>query len=682
MIFKKSNSFNVLLSTEISRRSFIIGTSLAFPALNMAGLSACAGEIGFVPIPENQNDTVTVPLNYEWHALCSWGDPLFEDIEDAKIQEGAPFNLCRSEQEMRFGTNNDMFALFPKKYQYPWPKTAQDWIICSNNESIQSRLITTSSQPNSQEIEGMYAAMGVSICEVKHDANVGSWKIVKNKTKGAGLNRRLTPFSEMVFDGPAKNHKRVLDGARITNSFEAAAGFRPKNKDGVLCGTLQNCAGGFTPWGTYLTAEENIDNNFFISDTNSKKLSEARGQPGYEFEEDSFWFGNRFKFGGPDQFDLARNPNSTALYGWVVEIDPYDPNWTPRKRTALGRKKNECATCVISNTKNAVIYMGDDQNNEFVYKFVSNGKFDPTNRVKNRDLLSNGRLYAARFNEDGSGVWLEINLQNANKAPKAMADTSFADLGDVMLRAREAARRLGATQMDRPEDVESPTDGSFIGRGDVYIVCTGNQSKDGLVGNVANPRRLNPNGQEELNYTGHIIRIHEAAKDHAASRFTWETFLMGGDHSGETVMINRIVDDETPVNLSSWKNGKQITKGDRFAMPDNITFDMSGNAFFTTDGTPDNFRCNDGIYVVATSGAQERVVKRFLTGPIGCEITGPLLSPDNRTFFCGLQHIGSDDIDGNSFKGGTTPPSTFPNDTWPRDTIVYVRRKDGGIIGT
>ncbi len=681
MIFKKSNSFNVLLDTELSRRSFIIGSAIAFPALNLVANSANAGELAFIPVAENQNDTVTVPENYEWHKLCSWGDPLFEDIEDAKVQAGAPFNFTRSEQEQRFGTNNDMFALFPRQYQYPWTKTAKDWIICSNNESVQSKLVTKNLFPHPQEAEAMYAAIGVSIAEAQHDETTGEWRIIKNKTKGAGLNRRITPFTEMVFDGPAKDHKRIQEAAVLSNIYEAALGNRAKDKDGVLCGTMQNCAGGFTPWGTYLTAEENIDNMFFVSDEKSPKLKKARQNPAYMFEEKSYWFGNRFKFGGPDQFDLSRSPFAPALYGWVVEIDPYDPNWTPRKRTALGRKKNECATCVLSKSKNAVVYMGDDQNNEFVYKFVSNGKFDTKNRIKNRDLLSNGKLYAARFEADGSGAWLELNLSNANKAPKDKSALAFDDLGDVMVRAREAARRMGATQMDRPEDVESPTDGTFMGRGQVYVVCTGNQSKEGIDGNIANPRRKNAEGKNELNYTGHIIRINEAANDHAATKFNWETFIMGGDHSAENVTINRITQEKEAANLSSWKDGKQITKGDRFAMPDNITFDMAGNAFFTTDGTPENFRCNDGIYAVATSGTHERVVKRFLTGPIGCELTGPLLSPDNRTFFCGLQHIGSDDIDGNSFKGIGKPPSTFPNDTWPRDTIIYVRRKDGGIIG-
>ncbi|MBN8649549.1 MAG: DUF839 domain-containing protein, partial [Caulobacterales bacterium] len=303
---------------------------------------------------------------------------------------------------------------------------------------------------------------------------------------------------------------------------------------------------------------------------------------------------------------------------------------------------------------------------------------NPANRLANRDLLSSGKLYAARFEADGSGKWIEISLEAANKVPISGFETPFKDYGDLLIRAREAARRLGATQMDRPEDVECPVNEKMQGLGAVYVVCTGNTSPEGIEGNVANPRRINGYGNREKNYTGQIIRIDENNLDHTSDVFSWEIFVMGGDHSAKEVLIERI-DGETS-NLSSWKDGVQITKGERFAMPDNITFN-SNVAYFTTDGTPDSFPCNDGVYAVIANNDKIREVKRFLTGPIGCEITGPLFSNDFRTFFCGLQHIGSEDIKGNAYRGKEEyPHSRFPNNDWPRDTIIYVKRKDGKRI--
>jgi hypothetical protein len=678
-----TNFFNQICNVRYSKREFLGIAAAALPGCFIGFGNAVAAPATFVAIPENRNDTVTVPENYEWHKLVSWGDPLFEGMEAGKVQRGAPFTFTRSEQEKRVGTANDMFALFPKNYTFPWQQgTQSDWIMCSNNESTAAYITIPSNNgrflPNPTEAEAMYAAMGVTIMELTHDSATGAWtpKLCK---QGEGLNRRITPFSEVIFEGPAKNHPWIVEAARATNENEARLGKHPKNAKGVLCGTLQNCAGGFTPWGTYLTAEENFNSMFFVSDPASEHLRHAKHENGYEFDERSFGLGNRWPFAAPDQFDLARNPHGAAQYGWIVEIDPYDPNWTPRKRTALGRKKNECATCVITKSGQIATYSGDDESNEFVYKFVTTGKFNPNNRTANRSLLDNGKLYAARFEADGTGRWIEITLAAANAAPRNSGESAFANIGDLKVRNREAARRLGATQMDRPEDVECPKDEAFRGKGSVYVVCTGNDSDQGLAGNAANPRRIN-GGAQEKNYTGHIVRIHEKDDDHAATDFTWEIFLSGGDHASQDALQPRT--DGIVHNLSSWVNGLQISSGDRFAMPDNITFDNGGNAWFTTDGTAESFPCNDGIYVVSTTAAAPRQVKRFLTGPIGCEITGPLLSPDNKTFFCGLQHIGDNNGQGSRYRAQRpTPFSTFPNDTWPRDTIVYVRRKDGGIVG-
>lgn len=684
-----SNSFRNVLDENLSRRDFTIGALIALPILSLCAEANAEQSIGFVPVSENQSNMPIFAENYTWGRLISWGDPLFEGVSEAIVKRGAPFEFTRAEQEKRFGGYNDMMALFAYDYAYPWREITQTrMIMCNNHEYsppyMMLETIGGELKPTPQEIEALYASQGVSVVELNHSPTDGSWNIVKSKANGEGLNRRITPFSEMVFDGPAKNHPWINAAKTAVNASEAKNNNKPKFKDGVLCGTMANCAGGFTPWGTYLTAEENFDNMFYNSWANkanntSPQLFAARQSDGYEHDEASFGIGNRWRLGGPEQFDLATNPHGPALYGWIVEIDPYDKNWTPRKRTSLGRRKSECATCVLSKRGHAVTYSGDDQVNEFVYKFVSTGRFNPNNRIANRNLLSRGKLYAARFEADGTGNWLEINLASANRAPKGGLDAPFRDSGDLMVRAREAARRLGATQMDRPEDVECPRDGTFKGQGSVYVVCTNNSSELGVSGNSANPRRK-LNGTNDRNYTGQIIRIHEDQEDHAATKFTWEIFAMGGDHSAPEVL--KTLTDGTPANLSSWLDGKQVTIGDRFASPDNITFDKRGFAWFTTDGMGDSFACNDGIYAIDTKGPLPRQVKRFLTGPLGAEITGPMFAPDFKTFFCGFQHIGEEGKDGTRFRGQSeTPYSTFPNQVWPRDSIVYVRRKDGGIIG-
>lgn len=691
---QKSNPhFNEIISQSLSRRDFVqvslaIGTAFSLSPGNALAKGITPSKIAFKAVAENLTDGVVVPEGYEWHKLMSWGDALFTNQEEAKEQAGAPFPFNRYEQEKRVGTCNDMFAVFAKNYSYPWSDKAQsEYIVCSNNEYVVPYVMIPSQNGNfratPQEVEALYAAQGVTIARVNHDSKTGAWSLVQVEDNENALNRRITPFSEVVFSGPAKEHEWVKTAAAITNQIEKYAGNEPKNDDGVLCGTMQNCAGGYTPWGTYLTAEENIDNMFFTTNPSSQTLQKAREHDGYEADENSFGYGNVWKLGGPDQFDLSRNPHGPSLYGWIVEIDPHDPSFAPRKHTALGRKKNESANTVITNSGQVVVYTGDDQVNEFVYKFISKGKFDAKSRIKNRELLSEGKLYAAKFNADGSGQWLEINLEAANAVPTSGFETTFKDYADMMVRVREAARRLGATPMDRPEDVEAPKDNYFKGFGTVYICATGNQSEDGRAGNAANPRRKNGE-TTEVNYTGQIVRINEKDKDHGATTFTWEIFLMGGDHSKEVALLERPSDGAGELhNLSSWKDGKPTTLGDRFAMPDNITFDNFGNAWFTTDGTPDTFPCNDGIYVADTNAPAPRMVKRFLTGPIGCEITGPFMSEDNKTFFCGLQHIGSADAKGIGYRGEQdTPFSTFPNKIWPRDTIIYVRRKDGGIVGT
>lgn len=684
---KTSNAFADLAIAQMSRRGFIAATA-ALPAFGLLPSAVQARAAGFASVPENMDDTVTVPKGYDWQRLISWGDPLFEGIAPAKPARGAPFAFSRAEQEMRFGTHNDMIALFPAKWSYPWPHTRpKRAIMCVNHEAVSPFMTAPSPQgvawsASPQQIEAMYACMGVSVVELAHDAKSGAWSVVKGKTPGQGRNRRITPFSEVIFDGPAAKHPWIVAGCAQVASFETAQSGPAKTQGAVKVGTMQNCAGGYTPWGTYLTAEENFDNQFFTLEKTSPALTSAQNDPAFAYDQKVYGYDNTWRIGGPDQFDLTKNPHGPSLYGWIVEIDPYDPDWLPRKRTAMGRKANECATVVIAKNRRIVSYMGDDSNNQFVYKFISDGVFNPASRIANRDLLGAGRLFAARLEADGSGQWLELTPAAANAAAKPEGAAAFVDQGDVLVRAREAALRLGATKMDRPEDVQSPTDGSFLGRGSVFVMCTGNLSDEGRAGNAANPRRARLSGDGlERNFQGHMVRFDETDGDHCAMTFKWDVFAIAGDPSAQTVPVtNR--DGET-INVSSWHNGRPTTSGDRFAMPDNICFDQKGFAWVSTDGSPDTFPCNDGVYVMPTSGIGPRPVKRFLTVPVGAECVGPFVTLDQRNFFCGVQHVGAQSREGVSYRGGDVGPySTFPDGAWPRDSVIIVRRKDGGVVGT
>ncbi len=684
----RSNSFADLACESLSRRGFLTATA-ALPSLSLMASEAQAAPAGFKAVAENRLDTVVVPEGYVWQPLVSWGDPLFEGMEPLQPQKrGAPFAFTRAEQENRFGTHNDMLALFPANWAYPWPEgTVTRAIMCVNHEAVSPFMAAPGSngQPidtSTEALEALYACMGVSVFDVAHDPASGAWSVVKGPAIGVGRNRRVTPYSEVVFDGSAANHPWIAKAGAIVNEVEGARSGAPKVSGAVKAGTFQNCAGGFTPWGTYLTAEENFNSQFFTSNKTSPALVEAQADAAFAADQSIYRYDNIWRLGGPAQFDLSRNPHGPSLYGWIVEIDPYDPDWRPHKHTALGRKANECATTVLSKTNKAVVYTGDDSNNQFVYKFVSRDQFDPTNRIANRSLLAHGTLYAARLEADGTGRWIALTAAAANRAPRGPNDLPFTDEGDVMVRCREAALRLGATKMDRPEDVESPTDGSFRGTGTVFVMCTGNLSDSGRAGNVANPRRKTIAGDGlERNYQGHIVRIEEARQDPAALTFTWDIFAVAGDPSAEVAPATN--SEGQVVNVSSWLGGKPTTTGDRFAMPDNITFDHRKFCWISTDGTPDTFPCNDGVYVMPMVGKGPRPVKRFLTVPVGAECCGPLLAWDQKTFFCGVQHVGAESTTGQGYRGEPTGPySNFPNGGWPRDTVVYVRRKDGGTVGT
>lgn len=678
-----STPMHALISSRLSRRC-VIGGLATLPLLSLAEGHATApnGGLTFSSVAATQADVVTVPAGYRAQTLIAWGDPLFDNVPAFD-----PASVTRADQELRFGQNNDMLALFPEQYAFPSPAAQSTFLMCVNHEYVEPSLVFPGlhalSEVTSEHVEAIIAAHGVSVVRVTRDAQ-GAWRVLRDVAPGAGLNRRITPNTPVIFDGAAANHRWVR---AATSAWNATT---PSPVAGaVACGTIANCAGGQTPWGTYLTAEENFDGYFSLS---------ALGPEMETAQADAAWMWASGSFGtplfspararlSPPRFNVAKAPYTPALYGWVVEIDPYDPTWTPRKRTSLGRAKHECATTALARDGRVVVYSGDDQINEFVYKFVSQEKFNPADRTANRDLLNAGQLYAAKFNADGTGQWLALTVDGANAAAAGYT-APFTDAGDVAIRCREAARLMGATPMDRPEDVEAILDSNWVGRGSVLIVCTNNRNEQPpRPGNPAREKAPGDDPAQGANLAGHILKLEEAGGDCASTRFHWDVFALAGDPSAASPVA------DTPnagfAHVSVKLNGRPTISGDRFACPDNICFDAQQNVWIATDGAPAVFGdCNDAVMVTPTSGLGPRAMKRFLVGPVGCEICGPTMAPDQKAFLVAIQHPGEADLSGNAYadirwRTGRTPPSSFPDggSAWPRSAIVVVTRVDGGVVG-
>jgi hypothetical protein len=409
-------------------------------------------------------------------------------------------------------------------------------------------------------------------------------------------------------------------------------------------GMLNNCAGGVTPWGTWLTCEENFNGYFFNKDALATHPNQAAferyGIPGEVYSWGKFY----------DRFDIAKEPNEANRFGWVIEIDPLDPYSLPVKRTALGRFKHEGAENIVNKDGRLVVYMGDDERFDYVYKFVTAGTVDLVNRQNNRDLLDEGTLYVAKFNADGTGVWLPLVFGRGPLKPS----NGFRNQGDVLINARLAADLLGATKMDRPEDVEANPK-----TGKVYVVLT-NNSRRGTPGtppvDEANPR--------PENLYGHIIEIIPPAGNHAAAGFKWNILVKCGD----------------PFNAAvgaSFSNA--TTNNGWFGMPDNVAVDPDGRLWVATDGQgPSSTGRTDGLWAIETEGPARATAKHFFRVPIGAELCGPRFTPDLKTLFLAVQHPAEGD--GSTFEAPLTRWPDFEEGVPPRPAIIAITKKDGGKI--
>ncbi|WP_433885514.1 PhoX family protein [Pseudomonas vranovensis] len=617
--------------TRLSRRRFIGAGALCGAALFLGGnllsrsvlaASVSAGNsslLGFASIPAASADSISLPPGYKARVLISWGQPLHADAP-AFDPSG---NGSAQAQELQFGDHNDGMSLFP------FPGDDNRALMAINNEYTNYRyLFSHGGKPASaEEVHKAQAAEGVSVIEVRRAD--GQWQFIQDSP----YNRRIHGNTPISLSGPAAGDALLRTAA--------------DNSGRKALGTFQNCANGKTPWGTYLTCEENFTDCFGSSDP-AQAFDTAQKRYGASVSgKDVDWHPH------DPRFDLAKNPNELNRHGWVVEIDPFDPQSTPLKRTALGRFKHENAALAETADGRAVVYMGDDERGEFIYKFISRERIDHKNASANRNLLDHGTLYVARFDDGdrtpdhprGKGQWLELTHGKHG----LNAANGFASQAQVLIHARLAASHLQATRMDRPEwIVVSPKDGQ------VYCTLTNNvkRGEDGQPVGGPNPR--------EKNVYGQILRWREAADDHGAMSFDWDLFVVAGNPS---------------VHAGDAKAGStNITPQNMFNSPDGLGFDADGRLWILTDGDYSNSGDFAGMgnnqMLCADPASGE--IRRFMVGPVACEVTGIAFAPDQRTLFVGIQHPGE--------TGGSTFPEHLPNGK-PRSSVMAISREDGGIVG-
>ncbi|MFG5141265.1 PhoX family protein [Campylobacter lari] len=593
----------------MKRRTFLKGSALGsmvafFASSNLnASLLKDKDLLNFKEIPASTEDKVIVPDDYKADILISWGDPLFGKAsiydEEKNIDKKAVENA-----KLTFGDNNDGMSFFPLSKDRA--------ILAINNEYINPEIMFKHQGKNLSLEDILYeqANLGVSIFEIKKEKD--QWSVVLDSK----YNRRIDANTKMSISGPAK--QQVLQN------------------ENFIYGTLNNCANGKTPWGTYLTCEENI-NDFFGSLDEKIKFSKEQLRFGFKAQSQYGW--EKFD----ERFDLSKNPNEANKFGWVVEIDPFDPNSIPIKRTALGRFKHENAELIVEDDGTVVIYMGDDEANEFIYKFISKHKYKKG--LDTSKILDEGTLYVAQFNGKigdfrGSGKWIELEYgkNNLNK------ENGFNSQADVLINARIAGTIVNATPMDRCEWIASHKES---GSKEVFATLTNNKKNNNP--NPANPRTKNIYGQ--------IIKW-EHKNSHKDDEFTWEIFALAGNP-----------DNQTSLN----KGSNNITSNNKFNSPDGLSFDRDGRLWIQTDGNYSNQEEFEGMGNNCMLAANPKTgeIKRFLTGPIACEITGIAFSQDYKTMFVGIQHPGE------KLKG-----SQFPYGKTPRSSIIAISKIDGGVIGS
>ena len=614
-------TFQAVLAARLSRRGFLAGTAAGLAALaamevDARGAAEAQATLPFRPVGPSNEDKLILPPGYTHTVLLRWGDALFPGVPefDPKAQASA-------KQARQFGYDNDFIGFMPLPRG---SDSSARGLLGVNHESTHARLMWPTWDGKAERTRQMcdveVAAHGFTVVEIVRGGR-GEWSVVRDSP----WNRRITAATPMVIRGPAAGHPLLRTRAD-------PAGTR-------VLGTLNNCAGGVTPWGTILTCEENIQGYFRgKAAPSARKLHHRYGITGRG--PHTSWGLYR------DRFDLAKEPNEPNRFGWVVEIDPYDPASTPVKHTGLGRLAHEGATVILARDRRPVVYMGDDAAFEYLYKFVATARYEPADRAAAMSLLESGVLYAARFNDDGTGEWLPL-VQG--QGPLTAAN-GFRSQAEVVINARGAGDLVGATKMDRPEDVEPrPRTGK------VYCALTHNDARKPEQVDKANPRPANK--------FGHLLELVEDGGNHASTRFRWEVLILGGD----------------PRDASHGAYYQGRLDVSPLATADNLAFDDQGRLWVATDGMHGTLGFNDAVFVVDTEGPFRGRALQFLSAPTGSEVCGPAFTADNRTFFVAIQHPGL--VDKVTY---ASPGSRWPDnrpDMPPRPSVVAIYREDGGKVG-
>ncbi|MDY6841514.1 MAG: PhoX family phosphatase [Pseudomonadota bacterium] len=715
-----------IISAKLSRRRLLTGSASAatLTVLGSIGLTACSDSdsdssgpaspgdditmnpesLGFEAVPLSLEDRVRVPTGYRAQVLYAKGDALSSSIPEFR-NDGTDVDY-----DQRCGDENDGMHFFglSENGQYD-PSVSDRGILCVNHENLEDATlhqngVTAATDNNGVrpkiEVDREMAAHGVSCVEVRKID--GNWTYVKDST----FNRRVTFFTELQMSGPVAGS----DIVKTRTSPDGQSRF----------GTMNNCANGFTPWGTYLAAEENWWSYFSRPDDTADRTDKENvlllrygispGSKGFSHRDWDTLSGDVYERFRPSVSGATASDdfrNEPILHGYITEIDPFRPAQKPKVRTAFGRLAHEGAwPAPVEPGKPLVFYSGDDSRGEYIYKYVSNQPWDPADADRGLaagdKYLDDGKLYAGVFNEDGTGEWREISTENPDLAGDQTYEGftyQFSGAADLLAGARLAADILGATKMDRPEwaKVHPLT-------GEVYLTLTNNRTSVRPVSELdpANPRAYEDNVGEDRgrdgNANGHIIRWKEAGGDHSATTFEWDIFLFGADADA----------DASNINVSG------LTADNEFSSPDGLMIDHRGVMWIQTDDGALRDKTNnqmlvaipgqvgDGKSVSITSSvgadtntietfvgrsAAEIQLKRFFVGPKGCEITGIYLTPDARALFLNVQHPGEDgsselfNTDNSVWPAASRDATQFGEaGSRPRSATVVVTREDGGEI--
>lgn len=707
-----NTDFQTVINRRLNRRSILKGgtglTAAAFfGALPLVGCSDDDDNISS-PIIEDGNDaaipaqgdlkrpetlkfkavahstaeTMTVAEGYKAEMILPLGTPLMpglDDWKDNREQSAESF-------EWRMGDNHDGMWFFGKNSNAYDAKASENGLLVMNHEYVNSEELSPfgyyviedkDAAPLFQrrrlasDVRREVNCHGVAVVEMKRRANGMGYEMVPNSK----YNRRITSSTTAQLAGP-------VAGSDLVKTKFDPTGFQTR-------GINNNCGAGLSPWGTYLTTEENFLGVFARGqDASQLSASDNYGRERYGALENSP--GSRYLWHTPDakdaiitdefsRWDMTAVGASAAddyrngfnTFGYITEIDPFDQNSTPQKRTAMGRFAHEnCAYAPVKQGKPVVFYMGDDARGEYIYKFVSKAMWsnaDIGGGLKAGDkYLNEGTLYVAVFHEDGRGEWRPL-VHGQNGLDATNAELPFAGQDEVLVYARAAGDALGATKMDRPEWVSvSPM------TGDVYVTLTNNKYRgvrDDQPLSAANPRSYEVGGKSRGNDNGHIIRWAETGGDHAATSFEWDIYLFGA-----------------PSDLSA-ENLSQLSASNDLSSPDGLYFDPRGVLWIQTDdgAYTDTTSCmllaalpgkvSDGTTITTSAGQQTRIgmpasndnIKRFFVGPEGCEVTGITMTPDFKTLLINIQHPGNT---WGAVAGGSTP----------RSATVMITREDGDVI--